>query len=157
MKLIKQKPVIMFFGLILALGLMRCGTMKTNNNNPMETPETPRALLLDGEWTLNYVMNAPGSFETLYPKAPVLRVDSRDGKVSGFSGCNQFTGILEVDGNKLKWAENFATTRKMCPNMEAEEFFLSSLKKANTYSVSNKGNTLNLIMGDIAFMRFERQ
>lgn len=152
-----KKSLISLFGLILALGMMRCGPRQTTNNNPMETSESSRALLIDGEWTLNYVMNAPAAFETLYPKSPILSIDSRESSVSGFSGCNQFNGTVEVEGNSLKWGENFGVTRKMCPDMAGESLFLETLKKANRYSVTDTGKTLNLIMGDIAVMRFQRK
>jgi heat shock protein HslJ len=152
-----NKPFIGFIAFILALGMMRCGNLESIKNNSMETPEPTSEILLDGEWVLNYMMDAPGNFETIYPKAPELKIENSDGKVSGFSGCNRFTGTVDVNGRNLKWGENFGNTRKMCPNMEAERFFLSSLKKATSYSVSNNGNTLDLIVGDVTLLRFERQ
>jgi hypothetical protein len=40
--------------------------------------------------------------------------------------------------------------------MDGEKAFLSALRKSNSYSVTERGQTLNLIAGDIGTMRLTR-
>ena len=47
-------------------------------------------------------------------------------------------------------------TKMFCPG-DGESSFMDGLKKVNSYSVSDEGKTLNLIMGDIAIMRFHKK
>ena len=44
----------------------------------------------------------------------------------------------------------------ICIDGNGENVFLETIKKINTWSVTD-GNTLNLIMGDIALMRFTKK
>lgn len=116
------------------------------------------ALLIDGNWEANYIMNTPKPFAELFAlKKPTISFNSIDGTVSGNTGCNTFSGKIVLDGNKLSIPDNLATTRKMCPDMAGEDVFLATLKKVNKYSVTEQGKTLNLIAGDIAVMRLSRQ
>lgn len=111
---------------------------------------------LDGTWTLNYISGPRIAFEGLYPnKKPQIVFNSQDKRVSGNTGCNSFSGPLVVDGNKINFDQPMALTKMACPG-EGEMVFLETLKKVNTWSVSD-GNTLNLIMGDVAVMRFSRK
>lgn len=139
------------------LGMTGCGSSGHMGGKSLKSNGALQDHLPDGEWTLDYLMNAPGDIEVLFPKVPVLRIESREGLVSGFSGCNRFTGKLVVEGKRLTWGEHFGLTRMMCPDMEPEQFFLASLKKARSYAISDSGKTLNLIMGDVAYMRFRKK
>lgn len=111
---------------------------------------------LEGTWQLNYVM-APGkSFEELYPdKKPEIKFELGEKRFSGNTGCNSFTGKLNLDGNKISFREPYAMTKMMCPG-DGENIFTQTLNKINTYSVTD-GNTLNFISGDIAIMRFTKK
>ena len=124
---------------------------------PEATPEPPIANLLDGKWEANYIMNAPKALDELYPEGrPTIIFNTDQNGVSGNAGCNNFRGPVNIDDNKLGWQGELATTRKMCPDMAGEQIFLETLKKANAYSVTERGQTLNLIMGDMAVMRLTR-
>ena len=128
----------------------------TENIEEMQTPSAPKAMLINGEWETNYIMNAPKTLDELYPKSkPTITLNAEDGMVSGNSGCNNFRGTIEVDGNTLSWGE-LASTRKMCPDMQGEILFLETLKKGKTYSVTENGQTLNLILGDLGIMRLNK-
>ena len=117
-----------------------------------------KANLIDGTWEANYIMNTPKPFADLYAATkPTITFNSTTGQVSGMSGCNNFTGKFSVDGNKLKFADDMALTRKMCMDMDGEKTFMETLKKVSSYSVTEQGKTLNLIMGDMAVMRLSRR
>jgi hypothetical protein len=47
-------------------------------------------------------------------------------------------------------------TKMFCPG-EGENFYMNTLQKIDSYSVSEDGKTLNFIMGEIVMMRFEKK
>ena len=111
---------------------------------------------LDGTWVLNYISGPRIAFDGLYPnKKPQLVFSTQDKRVSGNTSCNSFSGPLVVDGSKINFDQPMALTKMACPG-EGETIFLETLKKVSSWSVSD-GNTLNLIMGDIAVMRFSKK
>jgi heat shock protein HslJ len=142
--------------LFLVLFAIACKTVKSKTDNAAITnkSETMKAKLIEGTWEADYIMNSPKAFDELYPGAkPTITFNSIQNQISGFSGCNNFNGKCTIDGNTLQIAKALALTQKMCPNMVGEQ----TLKKVNTYSVTNQGKTLNLIMGDIAVMRLNKK
>lgn len=110
---------------------------------------------LSGTWELNYISGSKIAFEGLYPgKKPLIKFEESTGKISGNTGCNSFTGQAVIDAGTVQFPESMAMTKMLCPG-EGEQSFLKTLRTVNRYAVS--GNTLTLIMGDIAVMRFERK
>jgi heat shock protein HslJ len=109
---------------------------------------TTKDTSLNGTWELNYISGPRIAFEGLYP-------DRKPTLVSGNSISNSFNGDLKIEGNKIDFNSPMAMTKMFCPG-EGENVFIESLKKVNSYSVTD-GNTLNLIMGDIAIMRFTKK
>lgn len=139
-----------FFALAAFFSLAACtSTQKTPAN--MTNNE-----VLNGTWELNYITGPRIAFDGLYPeKKPTITFDVANNKISGNTSCNNFNGKLNTDGNKINFNDPMAMTRMMCQG-QGETTFLETLKKINTWSVSD-GNTLNLIMGDIAMMRFTKK
>lgn len=126
------------------------------NNSKKTASGNPDPAQLDGTWVLNYISGPRIAFEGLYPdKKPQIVFTSADKRVSGNTGCNSFSGPLVVDGYKISFNEPMALTKMACPG-QGETVFLETLKKVNTYSISD-GHTLNFIMGDIAVMRFTKK
>ena len=111
---------------------------------------------LEGTWVLNY-LSVPGkSFDELYAdKKPEIKFDLTENRFSGNTSCNSFSGKLNVEDNKINFRDPYAMTKMMCPG-EGENVFTETLKKVNTYAISD-GNTLNFVSGDIAIMRFTRK
>ena len=146
--------------LFVSLLVISCGTEASNSTEEQETsdmenteeqvtPMAPRANLLDGNWEANYVEGAPGSMEEVYPNGfPTVAFNIAEGQASGNLGCNNFTGSFSVEGNVITWEGELASTRKACPNMDGEKAFLSALRKSSSYSVTDRGQTLNLIAND---------
>lgn len=133
---------------VIVLSFAACnGSRKTASTDPAA---------LNGTWVLNYISGPRIAFEGLYPnKKPQLVFTAEDKRVSGNTSCNSFSGPLVIDGNKISFDQPMALTKMACPG-EGEMVFLETLKKVNTWSISD-GKTLNLIMGDIAVMRFTRK
>lgn len=69
-----------------------------------------------------------------------------DNTVSGFAGCNQFSGSfnLEQEKSRIKF-ENMISTLRACPDVKVDETeFLEVFYRAERYSVSGDTLTLNL-------------
>lgn len=61
-----------------------------------------------------------------------------DNRVSGFAGCNQFTGAYEAEGLRLSF-KPMATTQKACLNGSVEDQFLSTIQGIDNYSLNDSG------------------
>ena len=94
----------------------------------------------------------------MYPdKKPTISFDSKENKVSGNNGCNQYFGSLKVEGNKINFKDaKMGMTMMACPG-QGENVYMKTLEKVDSYSISQDGKTLNFIMGDIVMMRFQKQ
>jgi heat shock protein HslJ len=146
---------LIFLVLIVSGVFYACDSSKKTTQS---TTPGMKANLIDGTWEANYIMNTPKPFNELYANIkPTITFTSADGKVSGISGCNNFNGSFKTDGNKISFGEGMALTRKMCADMAGETAFMETLKKVNSYSVTEQGKSLNLIMGDMAVMRLQRK
>lgn len=109
---------------------------------------------LNGSWEVDYISGPKIAFDGLYPnKKPILTFNMADNKVTGNSSCNNFNTTFAIDGSNIKFNDPMAT-KMACPG-EGEAVFFKTLRTVTKYSVS--GNTLNLIMGDIAVMRLQKK
>ncbi|GAA4781614.1 hypothetical protein GCM10023231_06510 [Olivibacter ginsenosidimutans] len=112
---------------------------------------------LAGTWELDYISGPRIAFEGLYPgKKPFLKIEVDRNQITGSTSCNRFFGPLHRTGNSINFKDGLGMTKMACPG-QGEQTFLNSLQKIDTYAISNNGKTLNLLMGDIALMRFQRQ
>ncbi len=124
--------------------------------SPDQLSSTSGNQKLTGTWELNYISGRKIAFEGLYPeKKPFMTFDSDKQRVNGSTSCNSFNGKLMADEQKISFTEPMAMTRMSCPG-EGEQAFLDVLKTVNRYAITDD-NTLTLIMGDIAVMRFVRK
>ncbi|SHH10467.1 META domain-containing protein [Flavobacterium defluvii] len=116
------------------------------------------AAKLDGTWELNYITGPRITFDGLYPnKKPTISFNTKDNQVSGNSSCNNYTGKLVIDGNKIDFTQPMAMTKMMCLDGQGEQTYMSTLQKITSYDITDDGKTLNLISGDIAMMRFTKK
>jgi heat shock protein HslJ len=137
--------------ILFVLGfLSACKNSKKMSTN---SPAASSLSSLNGTWELNYISVPGKSFDELYnTKKPEIRFETGEKRFSGNTSCNSFTGKLNADDHKISFKDPFVMTKMMCPG-EGENVFTETLKKVNSYSISD-GNTLNFISGDIAIMRF---
>lgn len=120
-------------------------------------PENQRAAaVLNGTWRLDYIGGVAETLDELFPnEKPTITFDMGKLHVSGQGGCNRYSGGFTVDNHAISFGE-LATTRMYCQGVQ-ETVYFQSLSKINTFDVSDNGTTLNLIMGDIAMMRFTKE
>ena len=138
------------FGLsVIRLVFMACKSTPSN---------TKPIVSLEGTWKLNYISGSRIAFEGLYPlNKPTITFDLKENKVSGNNSCNQYFGVLLVDGNKINFKDAKMGMTMMACQEEGDIVFMNTLEKIDSYTISDDGKALNFIMGDIGMMRFERQ
>jgi heat shock protein HslJ len=71
------------------------------------------------------------------------------GTVAGSSGCNNYNGSYEVDGENISMGP-FAVTMKMCEEaaMEQEQQFFTAMESAATFVVEGSGSMLQFRIAD---------
>lgn len=92
--------------------------------------------LTEVRWKLTELMGQPVP-ATEPDMTPYLEFTA-DNRVSGFAGCNQFTGAYETEGLRLQF-KPMATTQKACLNGSVEDQFLSTIQGIDNYSLSDSG------------------
>ena len=120
-----MKRLLAVTGLVL-LALPAC--MITERQATTDLPGTAWVLVdLDGA-------------EPVEGAVPTLEFGDDD-TVSGWSGCNSFSGEVAIDGNELSFGP-LATTRMACVDpaaAEQETTFLLTLEAAESYTIDSEG------------------
>lgn len=98
--------------------------------------------LKDTSWQVMYIGSyhvAPGQSKN-QPQV----IFGGQGRVSGSTGCNHFTGVYQQDGNSLKFSP-LAMTKMACPPPDdaLERAFIQAM--AATASVRQQGNKLEFL------------
>lgn len=148
---------VIFSALVACLAFSSCDA--TKGTTVGSTTTSNEISLLEGTWELNYITGPRIAFDGLYPnKKPTLVIDVANKKISGNTGCNSYSGPLVAQNGTIDFNQPIAVTRMACAGngMLGETTYLEMLKKIKKYTVTD-GNTLNLIAGDIAMMRFTKK
>lgn len=110
----------------------------------------------NGSWVLTKLNDAPINKAT---KLPTLNINLSKMQVSGFGGCNTFSGAIKKLTHNSVGFGNLATTNKACANPNIEQEFYQALNSINTYQI--KGNTFTLYNTDgkkvLAFMKHKEE
>ena len=77
-------------------------------------------------------------------KAGITARFEANGRLSGFSGCNNYSGTYTASGGSITVSRKLALTRKACARvvMAQESLYLAALTAAKTYSIA--GGALSL-------------
>lgn len=131
-----QKYVILMLAVLFAAGCSptKETTMTNSNENIMET-----------SWKL-ITLNGKAVSSNLEQQKDINFVLRKDGKVTGFTGCNNFNGTYTLEeGNRIRFSK-MAATRMACPDILVKEFeFLEIFELADNYTIT--GNQLMLNVG----------
>lgn len=133
------------FCILLAASLNAC----TEKSSPDGTTGT--ALSLENtHWKLIALSSLASGIPSL-PKDAFLEL--KDGKLSGFSGCNNYFGSFIVSGNTIHFA-GVAMTKMYCKEaMEVENGLAQSLNNADQFRIN--ANHLELLKNEELLSRFE--
>ena len=72
----------------------------------------------------------------------------KDSQMAGDTGCNRFFGNFTASDNSLEF-NNVGSTRMMCPQMQFENAFLSTIENTASYNISKDQLVLKDSLGNI--------
>lgn len=131
---------------LLCLILVSCSTKKSTVGNSLE-----------GSWQLNYITGPRIAFKGLYSEnVPLIHFDLKENRFSGTNSCNRFNGSFTLDKNKISFKDDKTAMTMMACEGIGEQVFMSTLQKIDSYVIAKDGKTLELFMGEVSMMRFEK-
>lgn len=127
------------FGLIFLLSMSCAGTKPINPLNHLKA----------NTWVLSSLMGSGLDLNQFVGGIPTLSFMD-DGKISGFSGCNNFSGNFSLEGNSIN-LDPGAITKKMCPGT-GEQDYISNFEKVADLKLEKE--KLILLDGSTELMSF---
>jgi len=117
------------------------------------TGKKPDVSLTNTYWKLVSFADEPYQHKGT-EREPHLKLIAEGDIVSGFTGCNAFTGHFERKGSMLRFDEKMAVTLRACQDsMQTEMRYLAALGEVNRYAI--QGDTLRLFHDDKFLLGFE--
>jgi heat shock protein HslJ len=96
-------------------------------------------------WIANGINNGRGGVQSVVIGNEITAVFGEDGSLSGWTGCNNYGGTYEVDGEEMSIGP-LAATEKFCEQpegtMDQESQYLAALQTVATWSID--GDVLDL-------------
>ena len=128
--------------------LIRWGLVDVISKTPVEKSAGNSSL--EGTlWVMEEYRDSEGN---LVPSLPEITVTAEfsDGKVSGSSGCNSYSGSYKVNGDRIEFGL-FASTMMACPEprMALESGVLSALGSSTRFEVNDSSLTLMNDSGEV--------
>lgn len=111
-----------FLSLIILMG---CTSVKTSTSS-QSTNETR----LHDIWALKE-LNGRTLTPANFKEAPYLEINVAEKRVMGNSSCNQFSGHVEITGDKIKFGQMISTRMACVQSVETE--FLKMLEDSESY------------------------
>jgi heat shock protein HslJ len=134
--------------LIICLTFISCATPNSN----------AKTTSLEGTWVLNYITGPRIAFDGLYPiNKPTIKFDLKENKVAGNNSCNQYFGALMLDGAKINFKDAKMGMTMMACEGNGDSVYMDTLAKIESYTITDDGNTLNFLLGNVVMMRFTHQ
>lgn len=138
-----MKKITFAFVCLFVLTFNSCTTLKSTTT------------LSNGTWELEYITGPRIAFDGLFPEnKPQITFNTAKNEVSGTTGCNGFSTKYTLDGQTIKFDENFPMTLRYCDG-GGEQVFLKMIKEVNHYYIDAEGK-LFLNKGDVPMMRFKK-
>ena len=110
---------------------------------------------LEGTWELKYITGPRIAFDGLYPNSkPTIAFNLKENKITGNNSCNQYFGALIIDGAKINFEEAKMGMTMMACEGNGDSVYMDALKRIESYTITDDGKTLNLLLGNIVMMRF---
>ena len=139
-----MKTIKIFTLIIFAFIIGSCSTSK----------KTADDALFNNGWELEYLSGPRIAFTGLYPdKKPTITFDKATHQVQGNNSCNGYSADYTLNENQISFGDPVPSTMMYCG--EGETFFLTTMKKINSYKIDSDGK-LNLMLGDVPMMRFKK-
>lgn len=98
-------------------------------------------LSLEGNrWRLDSFRDSSGQTVNVFPGSRI-RVEFRDGQLTGNAGCNNYFGSYTVDGQNIQISEQVGMTGQLCHPEEVakqEQAYLRALLSTRTFVIENE-------------------
>ena len=108
--------------------------------------------LVEKKWKLIELNGAALSTKNPQPAEAFIIFQINDNRVSGNSGCNNFTGTYKRGTGSDLHFSNMVSTRKLCINMTVENQMNQVFQNVDSYTLQNA--TLSLNQGETSLARF---
>ncbi len=126
----KKLVLITFFACMALWGCAHDGSKRTDTALDLQG-----ARILDTRWKLVELWGKPVAGIERYP---FIQLHSKEGRMSGFGGCNSVSGAYELrNGMRLRFT-NMASTMMACPDMELEREFFNVLDMTDNFACDGK-------------------
>ena len=102
---------------------------------------------VESNWELEYIWSN-GSEMSPPQEHNATIAFLKDSQMAGDTGCNRFFGNFTATEDKLEF-NNIGSTRMMCPQMQFESAFLSTIENTASYNVSKDQLVLKDSLGNI--------
>jgi heat shock protein HslJ len=137
---------------ILLSTFLSVHTQAMHRQKKKSTKQTEQEKLV-GTWELNYIERV--ELADLYKdKMPTINFDAKTSLISGYNGCNSFSGMVKIEGNQISFPKPMEQTLVACEG-DGEQKFIEAMGTVQTFAFS-EANKLDLIAGDRAVMQFTR-
>jgi len=136
---------VILFLVFVCISFISCTTSKS----------TIKEYSIEGTWELNYITGPKIAFDGLYPdKKPTIAFNLADNKITGNNSCNQYFGALIIDGSKINFKDAKIGMTMMACEGNGDSLYMETLNKIESYTITDDGKTLNLLIGNVVMMRF---
>lgn len=118
-----NKLVILAFGSVAVLLLTACASSASSQD------------LTGSFWLLGELKGAPPTAGTT-----ITAQFDASGRISGSSGCNNYSTTYEINGSQLTISEPVASTMMACPEpiMEQEQEYMRVLSETASFEINNE-------------------
>jgi len=118
--------------LLTVFALESCGNSKATATNMQENIDVKQTETLSGKYTITLL-----SGKTELPENMHLTFDATENRVSGFAGCNNFSGEYSTDGETIKIGP-LVSTKMACKRfMDVENHTFKVLEQVSMFSVKD--------------------
>ena len=148
-----MKNLILDIGIcvfILGLGISACksNTMTSKNEQTITTES-----LVEKKWKLIEINGV--ALSSMNPQPAIeafILFRAGENRVSGVSGCNNFTGTYKLGSGATLQFSGVASTRKMCIDMTVEDQMNKLFQTVDSYTIQE--GILSLKQGATVLARF---
>jgi heat shock protein HslJ len=128
----KKTKIVIFTSFGLCAGLLILAACTSSSQGGVGD-------LTASSWNLSQLMDQP-----LVPGSNITAQFTSDGKVSGSSGCNRYSGSYKISGNNIVISSPLAATMMACEQalMDQESAYLKALGEVQSFKIV--GETLTL-------------
>ena len=124
---------------IISVVIMGC------NSTKKVTTEVTKDVITEKYWKLKILEGKEVTMKDNQEREIFFTLKNHNNSVTGFAGCNSFSGEFTLEsGNRIRF-KTLATTMRACPDVDVNEAeFLEIFELADNYTITNDVLSLNV-------------